>query len=119
MSSWTVGRSPAGRPPRPPARHPAQVTAGRLVDHAAKWTRGFTGAERDAIDVVVRALREIAEAAAGHGRLHVPARAPGQSITCPRCGATSFHPDDVAEGYCGQVRRYEPPTQGPDALRSG
>jgi hypothetical protein len=22
-------------------------------------------------------------------------------FTCPRCGRTSFHPDDLAEGYCG------------------
>ena len=22
-------------------------------------------------------------------------------ITCPRCGRTSYHPDDVREGYCG------------------
>lgn len=23
------------------------------------------------------------------------------SITCPRCGFTSYHPDDIANGYCG------------------
>lgn len=23
------------------------------------------------------------------------------SITCPRCGRTSYNPTDVAEGYCG------------------
>jgi hypothetical protein len=23
------------------------------------------------------------------------------SFTCPRCGRTSHHPDDVREGYCG------------------
>lgn len=23
-------------------------------------------------------------------------------VTCPACGATSRHPDDVAQGYCGQ-----------------
>lgn len=22
------------------------------------------------------------------------------SITCPRCGMTSFHPMDIKEGYC-------------------
>jgi ribosomal protein L37E len=24
------------------------------------------------------------------------------SITCPRCGLTSYHPKDIAEGYCGR-----------------
>ncbi|HEY7009046.1 MAG TPA: hypothetical protein VH395_08910 [Jatrophihabitantaceae bacterium] len=23
------------------------------------------------------------------------------SFTCPRCGRTTYHPDDVAHGYCG------------------
>ena len=23
------------------------------------------------------------------------------SVTCPRCGRISYHPDDVASGYCG------------------
>ena len=23
------------------------------------------------------------------------------SITCPRCGRTSYNPFDIAEGYCG------------------
>ena len=26
------------------------------------------------------------------------------SFTCPRCGRTSHHPDDVREGYCGACR---------------
>lgn len=26
---------------------------------------------------------------------------PAPSFTCPRCGRTSYHPDDIAEGYCG------------------
>lgn len=23
------------------------------------------------------------------------------SFTCPRCGARSYNPNDIAEGYCG------------------
>jgi ribosomal protein L37E len=23
------------------------------------------------------------------------------SITCPRCGRTSYNPNDIREGYCG------------------
>jgi hypothetical protein len=26
---------------------------------------------------------------------------PPPSFTCPRCGATSYNPNDVLEGYCG------------------
>lgn len=29
------------------------------------------------------------------------AGAPLPSITCPKCNATSYHPRDIAEGYCG------------------
>jgi len=25
-----------------------------------------------------------------------------ESVTCPRCGTTSWHPDDVRHGYCGR-----------------
>ncbi|GIH29074.1 hypothetical protein Aph01nite_73840 [Acrocarpospora phusangensis] len=28
------------------------------------------------------------------------------SITCPRCGRTSHHPVDVAEGYCGHCHDF-------------
>lgn len=24
------------------------------------------------------------------------------SITCPRCGATSYNPNDAEQGYCGR-----------------
>lgn len=28
------------------------------------------------------------------------------SFTCPDCGATSHHPDDVANGYCGRCHAF-------------
>jgi hypothetical protein len=31
---------------------------------------------------------------------HAPAVEP-PGFTCPRCGRTSHHPDDIREGYCG------------------
>jgi ribosomal protein L37E len=31
------------------------------------------------------------------------------AITCPRCGKTSHHPTDVAEGYCGNCHAYTSP----------
>lgn len=27
-------------------------------------------------------------------------------ITCPQCGKTSYHPRDVAEGYCGNCHAF-------------
>jgi hypothetical protein len=48
-------------------------------------------------------LLVLGELLAAFGTLDEPAR-PVQdqpSITCPRCGRTSHHPVDIAEGYCG------------------
>lgn len=28
------------------------------------------------------------------------------SITCPVCGMTSYHPTDIAEGYCGNCHSW-------------
>lgn len=28
------------------------------------------------------------------------------SITCPKCGATSYNPHDIAEQYCGRCNRF-------------
>jgi hypothetical protein len=45
---------------RLPRRHPADVTADRLIDHSIEW-EGWTGSERDALSVVIDALREFGE----------------------------------------------------------
>jgi ribosomal protein S27AE len=29
------------------------------------------------------------------------------SITCPKCGRTSYHPKDIAEHYCGVCGYYD------------
>jgi hypothetical protein len=31
------------------------------------------------------------------------------SVTCPRCGRTSHHPDDAREGFCGACRDWTSP----------
>jgi len=49
-SRWTASR-----------RHPADVTADRLVDHSMKYGDKLDGHEKDAIGEVIHALREIAE----------------------------------------------------------
>jgi hypothetical protein len=32
--------------------------------------------------------------------------ADGKSITCLRCGLTSWHPEDVRQVYCGNCHRF-------------
>lgn len=34
------------------------------------------------------------------------------SITCPKCGMTSYHPEDVKQGYCGNCHDWTGPTKG-------
>ena len=29
-----------------------------------------------------------------------------ESITCPKCGRTSYHPEDVRQRYCGACHRF-------------
>ena len=47
------------------------------------------------------------------------------SITCPRCGMTSYHPIDVREGYCGNCHDWTtwhalpPGTSAKAHLRAG
>lgn len=36
---------------------------------------------------------------------------PVPGITCPECGRTSYHPQDVAEGYCGHCHKWTSPKQ--------
>jgi hypothetical protein len=35
------------------------------------------------------------------------------SITCPRCGAVSYHPRDVAERYCGRCHDFHDGDEAP------
>lgn len=31
------------------------------------------------------------------------------SLTCPRCGRTTYHPIDIREGYCGACHDWTSP----------
>jgi hypothetical protein len=35
--------------------------------------------------------------------------APMPSITCPRCGLSSYHADDIRYGYCGNCHDWTQP----------
>jgi len=39
-----------------------------------------------------------------HCRMHAVLDLP--SITCPVCDMTSYHPSDIAEGYCGNCHEF-------------
>jgi len=45
------------------------------------------------------------------------------SITCPRCGMTSYNPNDIREGYCGSCHDFTgEPTErieGPVTVKAG
>jgi ribosomal protein S27AE len=52
-------------------------------------------------------LLEAAREAFGPAKVtetHAPIRA---HYTCPRCGAVSCHPTDLAERYCGRCHQFE------------
>ena len=34
---------------------------------------------------------------------------PPASFTCPRCGMTSYNPNDIREGYCGNCHDWTSP----------
>lgn len=40
------------------------------------------------------------------GITHHPPTAPWDSITCPKCGLTSYNPRDVQTGYCGKCNEF-------------
>lgn len=63
---------------------------------------------RDAVDAwIARTLVEApAEMPAATRAKLARLMAQAQSITCPRCGLTSYHPDDVREGYCGNCHEW-------------
>jgi hypothetical protein len=46
-------------------RHPADVTADRLIEHYQQWFDSLTGSERDYIGLVINVLRDIAEGVRG------------------------------------------------------
>lgn len=54
------------------------------------------------VGVLVDALVRAHARAPGAGAAEVAAE--GEGFTCPRCGRTSHHPTDKAEGYCGACR---------------
>lgn len=72
------------------------------------WSRFI---EYEQLATLMQAVRDVSDRWERAGRPG-PAPADLPSITCPRCGLTSWHPTDVAEGYCGGCHEYTgPPTR--------
>ena len=38
------------------------------------------------------------------------------SITCPQCGRTSYHPQDIRHMYCGNCHQFHDTMKGPDTM---
>lgn len=53
--------TPLAYSPKLYKRHPAEVTADRLLEHYEQYYDKLTGAERDAVGTVRHILQEIAE----------------------------------------------------------
>lgn len=55
-------------------------------------------------------FRWLVTAAAAHSSLPLVDRTSDRpTVTCPRCRATSAHPEDVRSGYCGACHTFFPP----------
>jgi ribosomal protein S27AE len=57
--------------------------------------------EHDPIGEYVRRIGELTMSVMG------PAISMRPSITCPRCGLTSYHHEDIRNRYCGACHRFE------------
>lgn len=84
-------------PPRRPNPNDYAAAAAAVVDLAPDGTPASALAE-----VALNAAY-----AARHNRW-----AHGLSYTCPRCLATSYHPQDVENGYCGACHAFTAPPRG-------
>jgi hypothetical protein len=58
----------------------------------------------------VKAFSRIASLARRGAGLPDPGTEP-EAFTCPRCGRTSYHPKDIAEGYCGHCHEWNQPNE--------
>jgi hypothetical protein len=51
-------------------------------------------------------LRKITERITGAAAPLFKDQFKGPRITCPKCGMTSYHPEDVKQGYCGNCHDF-------------
>lgn len=73
-----------------------QQLQGEYAAAAEQYVTAVTGSWLRGEVRVGNAVRRLERAAAELKRAEAQ-----PSITCPRCGMTSHHPQDVAESYCG------------------
>lgn len=83
-------------PPAPESWDP-NAALHRVLDLADAVQRGDVG--RPTADVVAHLIRvAVFDSAA--------VTAQGEPFTCPRCGRTSWHPEDKRQGYCDSCHDY-------------
>jgi hypothetical protein len=69
-----------------------------------KWRCSCYGGHEDDPPEMTR--RQAADAAVALYEARQLAAADGAAITCPRCGRTSYNPNDIAQRYCGACHRF-------------
>lgn len=78
------------------AKYPTEADLRAMIDMVEGKVRAQIAKAEDE-DMVVVSIATLED-----GRVVTPATVP--SFKCPRCGATSYNPDDIANGYCGACR---------------
>lgn len=82
---------------------PGERRAAALYDLLADFVEAWNDGARRA---------HVAQHAARGGDAWRPPDPRYPSITCPRCGATSYHPEDKRQGYCAICTDFTSPPGG-------
>ena len=77
-----------------------------LTSRLRRWWTGTVIPDlRRELPVIVRHQRDVGAVRDVNGTLITWTAGPvTSSVTCPRCLATSYDPEDVRNGYCGNCR---------------
>ena len=87
-------------------RRARQYETDQIEMSPGSWMASLTTASTEAVGHMLHNILN-PEIPAGPPYTHVVTDAP--SITCPRCGMTSFNENDVEQGYCGNCHDWTTP----------
>jgi hypothetical protein len=91
-------------------RQAVALALSELTEARPGWSHYLEGVVgKLGIDGYYRQFREIRAGSAGPRDIVVgplPSATAEPSITCPDCGMTSYHPEDIAHRYCGKCHKF-------------